>query len=165
MSSDILRELVISGLNKAYWIETEMEELVQMEALIEMGEGNKKDLETLTSDSETHKLILEKWFGKLELEIPTKKPSGLPAKSFDFSGMEAPQMFSEILKYEVLLKDMYKSASGERYKNGIESLIPQEKTRDEFLSDIEGLGKTEEGHIEICKRNVGGFKEIKGISD
>lgn len=165
MSSDIQRELVISGLNKAYWIETEMEELVHTEALIEMGEHDNGDLETLMSESETHRVILEQWFGKLKLEIPTKKPTGLPDKTFDFSGMEAPQMFSEILKYEVFLKDLYKSASGGRYKTGIESLIPDKKTRDKFLTDIEAIGKAEEHHMEICKRNIGGFKEIVGISD
>lgn len=161
-SKAINRDLVISILQKIYWLEAHMEELLLWETSIESGGTAKQALDTLIMDSEKHKILVEKWFDKLEIKPPVSPPTGFPEKMFDFSGMEVPEMFKHILKYEILAKGLYENLLNLEKEQSLKSLIPDEKDRAEFLILVKDLIEAESRHMEICKGNMGSFRRIMG---
>ena len=124
---DIQRELVISSLRKIYWIEARMEELLLWETLIESGGEAKQALDTLIRDSEKHRILIGDWLNRLAIKLPESPPAGLSAKAFDFSGKELPEMWKEILKYEILMKGQYENLLGAEFEPGIKLLIPDRR--------------------------------------
>ena len=159
---DIERELVISTLRKIYWIEARMEELLLWETLIESGGEAKQALDTLIRDSEKHRILIGDWLNRLGIKLPESPPAGLSAKAFDFSGKELPEMWKEILKYEILMKGQYENLLGAECEQGIKLLIPDEKEREEFVSHIKELINAESTHMEICRQSMGAFRRIIG---
>lgn len=160
MTSITNKEVLASRLQKMYWMEAEMEQMVLWESRIELMGEDASAIELLSADSERHHIILEKWLQKANIEIPTKVPAGLPIKIFDFEGMESQEMFKNIMKYEILARDTYIEAS--KSKDAIKELFPEESVQEEFIEEMEVLAKEEEQHRRICEEKVGGFKKIMG---
>lgn len=142
-----------------YWIESEMEQLGTWEARIELMDENIQALEVLSHDSDRHWITIEKWLTKAKIEIPQSRPKGVPDHAFDFEDMAGPDMFSKILKYEVLAENAYRDVENTD-PSIIAELIPDEGDREEFLADISQLIKDEEKHANICKKEIGGFTKV-----
>ncbi|WP_233564813.1 hypothetical protein [Methanohalophilus sp. RSK] len=155
------KETLKSQLQKMYWIETEMEQLVIWESRIELMGEDVDALERLANDSDNHGLQLKKWMEKASIPLPDKIPRGLPQKVFDFEDMDSPELFKAIMKYEILARDVYKNIT-ETDPYVIEELFPDESDQENFLKDMEHISKEEEGHRQICEERVGGFKTIRG---
>lgn len=149
-------------LQKIYWVEAHAEELVLWEALIESGEEAKQALDTLIRDSGRHRILVGDWLNRLGIKLPESPPAGLSAKTFDFSGKELPEMWKEILKYEILMKGQYENLMGAECEPGIKSLIPDETAREELVSQIKELINAESMHMEICRQSMGAFRRIIG---
>lgn len=161
-TNDLQKEAVISTLDKIYWIESQMEQLLLWESMIQSGDTAKESLFTLVQDSETHKNQIEKWLNKLNLKLPTQPPHGFPEKTFDFSGKEVPEMFKEILKFELLVKGLYEYLISPHGEESLRSLILDDNDRAEFKILILSLIAAETHHSEICKKNIGSFRRVMG---
>ncbi|HEY9245906.1 MAG TPA: hypothetical protein VIO11_03570 [Candidatus Methanoperedens sp.] len=159
-SNNPKKESILSILGKLYWLEYQMEQLLLWETMIQSGEKAKESLFTLIHDSEIHKNQLEKWFDKLNLNKPSQPPHGFPEKTFDFAGKEVPEMFSEILKYELLAKGMYEYLMSQH--EALKSLIIDDNDLTEFMSLLQNLATAETHHSEICRENIGSFRRIMG---
>jgi hypothetical protein len=155
------KEVLASKLQKIYWIETEMEHLAVWEARIELGGEETKAIETLSNDSGRHRLTIEGWLKKANIEVPTKTPAGLPVKIMNFEGMNSSEMFRAIMKYEILLRDSYFEIT-KTDKDVLQSMFPDNKELETFVSEVASLVKQEEQHRRICEKEVGGFKRIRG---
>ena len=153
------KEVLTSLLQKAYWIEVEMEQLVVWESRIELMGDDHEALAILSNDSDGHRLIVEKWLNKAKIPIPDKTPSGLPVKQFDFAGMDSREMFREIMKYEILARDTYTDIENADPAI-IYEMFDDEQDKDDFLSDMNTLINDEEKHRKICDNRVGGYKTI-----
>ncbi|MBP2031005.1 hypothetical protein J2755_001953 [Methanohalophilus levihalophilus] len=156
------KEALAFRLQKMYWMEAEMEQLGLWEARIELMGEDAEAIELLSADSERHHVILEKWLQKANIEIPTSKPAGLPSKNFDFDGMDSPEMFRNIMKYEILARDTYIEVRKSR--EAIKDLFIEESVQSEFIEDMGTLAKEEEQHRRICEERIGGFRKITGRS-
>ncbi|MBN2110695.1 MAG: hypothetical protein JW705_06365 [Methanosarcinaceae archaeon] len=154
------KEVLISLMQKMYWIEAEMEQMNTWEARIEMMDENLEALEILSHDSERHGSIVEKWLRKANIEVPETIPKGLPKHIFDFEGLSSPEIFSRIIKYEILAMNAYKDMLNTD-PGIIRALFGNENDRKEFLQDLEQLIKDEEKHTNICKKQIGGYLKIK----
>ncbi|WP_406656729.1 hypothetical protein V7O62_12815 [Methanolobus sp. ZRKC2] len=153
------REVLISLIQKMYWVESEMEQMNTWEARIEMMDENLEALEVLSHDSDRHGSIVEKWLKKANLEVPETTPKGLPKHIFNFDGLSAPEIFNQIVKYEILAMNAYKDMKNAD-PDVINVLFENENDRKEFLEDLEQLIKDEEKHTSICKKQIGGFMKV-----
>jgi hypothetical protein len=153
------KKVLVSLLQRMYWIESEMEQLGTWEARIEMMDENLEALEVLSHDSDLHGSIVEKWLKKANLEVPQTVPKGLPAHIFDFDGLSAPEMFGSIQKYEILAMNAYKDIRNAEAAV-VEELLPDQKDRTEFMQDMDRLIKDEEKHTNICKKQTQGFAKV-----
>jgi len=153
------KQILASQLQRMYWIESEMEQLGTWEARVELMDENIQALEVLSHDSDRHWLTLEKWLTKTNIEVPQSRPKGIPEHTFDFEGLAGPDMFSKILKYEILAENVYKDVKNTE-PSIIAELIPDENDRNEFLDDIEQLINDEGKHADICKKQIGGFAKV-----
>ncbi|WP_440953511.1 hypothetical protein [Methanococcoides sp. FTZ1] len=153
------KEILALNLQRMYWIETEMEQLVTWEAKIELEGEHKEALETLSNDSDNHALILEKWLNIANIDLPKSPPRGIPLKGFDFNRINVFEMFSEIRKYEILARDTYHSITSAE-PNVLEEAFPDEENREEFIKDMKHLVAEEERHKRICDEKIGGFARV-----
>ncbi|MEA1984278.1 MAG: hypothetical protein U9N13_01335 [Euryarchaeota archaeon] len=153
------KEILLSLLQKTYWIEVEMEQLVVWESRIELMGEDREALAILSNDSDGHRLIVEKWLNKARIPIPDKAPPGLPVKKFDFAGMDSRKMFREIMKYEILARDSYTDIENAD-SSIIDEMFDDEQDQKDFLSDMRKLIADEEKHRKICDNRVGGYKTI-----
>ncbi|WP_445474708.1 hypothetical protein ACT9XH_10055 [Methanococcoides methylutens] len=142
-----------------YWIETEMEQLAAWEARIELEGKYLEALETLSQDSDKHALILEKWLNIANIELPGSAPRGIPHRVFDFNRTNVYEMFGEIRKYEVLVRDTYHGIT-EAEPSVLEEVFPDEENRKEFIKDMKHLVAEEEKHKKICDEQIGGFTRV-----
>ncbi|WP_406659685.1 hypothetical protein V7O66_07485 [Methanolobus sp. ZRKC3] len=153
------KRILTSLLQKMYWIESEMEQLGIWEARIELMNENIEALETLSHDSDKHWIIIEKWLTKTNIKIPQSRPNGVPEHVFDFDGLAAQDIFSKILKYEVLSMNAYKDVLNTD-PTVIEELLPDENDKKDFLRDFKQLIVDEEKHAIICRKQIGGFAKV-----
>ena len=153
------KEVVVSMLQKMYWIEAEMEQFGTWEARIELMGEYTNTLHILQSDSENHRILLEKWMNLMNIDIPTSTPTGLPTKGFDFNGMDGPGIFKEIMKYEILVRDTYTDIVNAE-SNVLAELLPDDNDRNGFVSDLESVIKDEIMHAKLCEKIVGGYTTI-----
>ncbi|AKB85762.1 hypothetical protein [Methanococcoides methylutens] len=153
------KEILALTLQRMYWIETEMEQLVTWEARIELEGEHKEALEILSNDSDKHALILEKWLNIANIELPRSAPRGIPQKGFDFYRTNVFEMFSEIRKYEILARNTYHSITSAEPKV-LEETFPDEEQRGEFIKDMKHLVAEEERHKRICDDKIGGFTRV-----
>ncbi|AFV24819.1 hypothetical protein Mpsy_2616 [Methanolobus psychrophilus R15] len=153
------KKILVSLLQRMFWIESEMEQLGTWKARIEMMEENLEALELLSHDSDIHGSIVEKWLKKANLEVPQTVPNGLPPHIFDFDGLSAPEMFGNIQKYEILAMNAYKDIRNTEAAV-VEELLPDQEDRTEFMQDMDRLIKDEEKHTNICKKQTQGFAKV-----
>lgn len=154
------KEVLISLMQKMYWLELEMEQMGTWEGRLEMMDENLEALEILSHDSDKHGSIVKRWLTNANIEIPEEAPKGLPRHIFDFEGLSSPEIFSRIIKYEVLAMNAYKDMKNTE-PGIIEALFENENDRMEFLEDLEQLIKDEEKHANICKKQIGGYLKVK----
>ncbi len=146
-------------LQKMYWIESEMEQLVTWEGRIELMNENIEALEILSHDSDKHGEIVKKWLIKGNIRVPEQAPSGLPKHIFDFNGLANEEIFNTIMKYEILAMNVYKDMKKTDMEI-ITELFPDENDSMDFIKDMDKLIKDEEKHANICKKQIGGFAKI-----
>lgn len=145
-----------------YWSESEMEQLGLWSARIEMRGEHIDTIKRLSTDSERHKFVVEKWLNKLQVDIPVSAPRGLPNNISDFTGMAAQEMFAEIMKYDLLLKDVYSDVE-DTDSNLIQELLPNTADVAEFKADFKKLVLEESMHVKLCNRMIGGFGSIRAV--
>ncbi|TGC10738.1 hypothetical protein CUN85_04540 [Methanolobus halotolerans] len=143
-----------------YWVEMEMEQMGTWEGRLEMMDENLEALEILSHDSDKHGSIVEKWLRKAAIAIPEDTPKGLPKHIFDFEGLTSQEIFSKIVKYEILAMNAYKDMKNAD-SDVIITLFEDENDRTEFLEDLGQLIKDEEKHTSICNKQIGGYMKIK----
>lgn len=159
---EIYRDVFITTLQKIYWIEVQMEQLALWESMIESDEMAKKTIYKLMHDSEIHKKLLDEWLGKLNIKAPSSKPPGFPEKTFNFNEKHLPEIFKEIMKYELLVKGLYESILGPENEVLLNGFITNESERTKFITVIRGLVSAEKEHADICLTNIGSFRRIMG---
>lgn len=153
------KEILALTLQRMYWIETEMEQLVTWEAKIELEGEHREALETLSNDSDKHALILEKWLKIANIDLPKSAPRGIPQKGFDFYRTNVFEMFSEIRKYEIIARDTYHSLVASE-PDLLTEVFPDEDNRNDFIKDMKHLVAEEERHKRICDEKIGGFARV-----
>lgn len=159
---EIYQDVFITTFQKIYWIEVQMEQLALWESLIESDESAKKTIYKLMHDSEIHKNLLDGWLGKLNIKPPSSTPPGFPEKTFNFSEKQLPEIFKEIMKYELLVKGLYESIVSPENEVLLKRILPDESERTKFINVINGLVSAEKEHADICMTNIGSFRRIMG---
>lgn len=150
-----------SLLERAYWIEAEFEQSFQWEAYTNLSEKYRDKIFRLSHNSQGHKNVLKKIIKNLEgvsLERIEKKTS---QKEFEFkSGWQDSEIFTEILKYEYLVKDIYTRIREYTSEDLIEEVWKKDDP-EEFFKTFSYLIKQEEEHEEIVKAEAGKISRIK----
>lgn len=159
MDLEIEKKLLFLQLQRMYWIETQMEQLIEWEAKIELQWDYSKDLGSLSHDSDRHGLLLETWMEKLGVPLPTEPPKGLPTKLFDFKDSGYQAIFSEIMKFEIFSRDTYNSIA-QLDDEILDGIFDKKEDRIEFQHMMSYLVSEEERHREICDKKVGGYSTI-----
>ncbi|ABE51146.1 Hypothetical protein Mbur_0129 [Methanococcoides burtonii DSM 6242] len=159
LNSNDEKEILLLYLQRMYWVETEMEQPLEWEAKIELQGEFRDALEILSSDSDRHAMILEKWMKVLDIELPKEAPRGISKKIFDFKGESYYEIFSEIMKYEIFARDAYETIANTD-ENLLKEIFPEEDTRKQFLQSMNYLVTEEERHRTICAEKVGGYSTI-----
>jgi hypothetical protein len=154
------KEVLIALMQKMYWLELQMEQMGTWEGRLEMMDDNLEALEILSHDSDRHGSIVEKWLKKASIQIPESTPKGLPNHILNFEGLSSPEMFSMIVKYEILALNAYKDMKNAD-PDVIKALFEKEDDLEEFFEDLEQLIRDEEKHASICKKQIGGYMKVK----
>lgn len=141
-------------------MESQLEQLILWESELELEGVESEALQILSDDSERHRLIVEYWMEIADIGIPKEPPLGVPIKHFDFEGMDGPEMFQTIRKYEILAHSDYKKIAAINL-NVLQEFFGQEEKSSEFIKQMERIAK-EEHQRQICEERVGGFKTIRG---
>ncbi len=150
-----------SLLERAYWIEAEFEQSFQWEAYTTLSERHRDKIFRLSHDSQGHKTVLRKIIKNLDgvsMERIEKKAS---QKDFDFKpGWQDSEIFTEILKYEHLVKDIYTRIKDYTSEELIENIWEKDDP-EEFFTTFKYLIEQEEEHVEIVKPEAGKISRIK----
>jgi len=148
-------------LGRTYWLESEMELMIQWEAYKKLVGREEADvLFRLASDSAQHKLAimeLSSNLGDFDLDEIAKE---IKPETVDFSNMDVSEIFGEILRYENIAQDLYKR---------MRSLVPKEFVAQIWKGDdpvdyyrtINMLIKAEQTHIDLVKPLVGTVSRIR----
>jgi len=142
-------------------MESQLEQLILWESELELEGAETEALQILSNDSERHRLIVEYWMEIAEIAIPKEPPLGVPVKHFDFEGMDGPEMFQTIRKYEILAHSDYKKITS-MDQNVLQEFFGGKEKSNEFIKQMEKIAEEEERHRQICEERVGGFKTIRG---
>lgn len=73
-------------------------------------------------------------------------------------------VFDNLLKYEILARDMYTDVI-DADPVVLKEFLPDDGERSEFIYDIENIINDEKKHISICERMMPGFTDISWITD
>lgn len=147
-------------LTRAYWIESEMEIVVQWEAYMVLPETYRDVLFRLSHDSAAHKTYLKRISSKLEgfdLEESIKKMSD---RKFEFKGLIDEEIMAEILKFEYLSLDLYEKLYQHSSMKYIYKTWTCEDPEDYFKT-LYWLIEQEKKHIELVKPLAGRIERIK----
>lgn len=142
-------------------MESQLEQLILWESELELEGVESEALQILSDDSERHRLIVEYWMEIADIGIPKEPPLGVPVKHFDFEGMDGPEMFQTIRKYEILAHSDYKKITS-MDQNVLQEFFGGKEKSNEFIKQMEKIAEEEERHRQICEERVGGFKTIRG---
>ena len=156
------RDEFLLFLGKAYWLETQFENIMQWEAYMTV----KKDiyrnvLFQLSHDSEKHKEILKKFVTNLN-DINTKKlkeQAGMMKKEFNFKGKWDEEILTELLKNEYLALDIYTKLYTYTDKDLIKK-IWKGKDSELFFKQLKFLIKEEKKHINLLTPLAGKLERI-----
>lgn len=145
-------------LGRAYWIEGTFENSAEWEVFTEAGSQFGDIIFQLASDSQIHKSLLEEIASNLGIDIKEISNESKP-KEFNFEGKRVEDMFSELSKYEELMKELYTRL----YNNtGKQLIIENWKGEDpqKYFYKLKWLISEEERHIEIIKPHKADYVRI-----
>jgi rubrerythrin len=152
----------LSLLGKAYWLETQFENIMQWQAYMTVKNESYRDvLFQLSHDSEKHKGILLQLITHFE-EVTTQtleQYSGMMEKEFDLKGKWDEEIITELLKNEFLALDVYTKL----YRYTDKELIKKMwKGSDShlFFKQLEFLISEENKHINLLTPLAGKLERI-----
>lgn len=147
----------LSLLGKAYWLETQFENIMQWQAYMTVKNNSYRNvLFQLSHDSEKHKGIIIQLITHFK-DVSSKTledHSGMLEKEFDLKGKWDEEIITELLKNEYLaldvytklhtyldkefLKKMWKGSDSELFFKHLEFLINEEKKHINLLTPLAG---------------------------
>jgi hypothetical protein len=152
----------LSLLSKAYWLETQFENIMQWQAYITVkNETYRNALFIISHDSEKHKGILLQFVENLEgiSRQDVEEQAGLKQKEFDLKGKWDEEIITELLKNEHLVLDVYT-----KLHMYIDTELIQKmwkgKHPEEFFTQLEFLMREEKKHINILTPLAGKLERI-----
>lgn len=152
----------LSLLGKAYWLETQFENIMQWEAYMTVkNESYRSALFTLSHDSEKHKTILTQLVMNFE-GITTKTledHSGLKQKEFDLRGKWDEEIITELLKNEYLALDVYTKLYMHTDRGFLQRIWKGDNF-EVFFKQLEFLMKEENKHITLLTPLAGRLERI-----
>lgn len=152
-------EELSSFIGRAYWLESQMELILELEAYMVVPENFRDVLFQISHDSTEHKVILKKLATNLDGLDLNKSIEKYIERKFDFKNMMDEEIMGEILKYERLSLDIYERlylSSGKKY---IE-IIWTEKDYMDYFKILKWLIAQEKYHIELIKPFSGKIERI-----
>jgi hypothetical protein len=156
------KEEFLSLLGKAYWLETQFENIMQWQAYMTIKKDSYRNvLFQLSHDSEKHKGILTQLITNFE-DITTKTledHSGMMKKEFDLKGKWDEEIITELLKNEYLALDVYTKLYMYTDKEFIEKTWRGENPN-EFFKHMEFLINEEKKHIHLLTPLAGKLERI-----
>lgn len=152
-------EELASILGRAYWIESEMELVIQWEAYMKLPEKFRDVLFRLSHDSATHKSYLKRLSSNLEKFDLNEATKSMQEKKFDFKGMLDEEIMSEILRYEILSLDLYEKLYQQSSMTFIYKIWKGEEPEDYFKM-LYWLIEQEKEHIELVRPLTGKIERI-----
>jgi len=152
----------LSLLGKAYWLETQFENILQWQAYMTVKNENYRGaLFTLSHDSEKHKMILTQLITNFEgITAETlERAAGMKQKDFDLKGKWDEEIITELLKNEYLALDIYTKLFMYTDRNFLQNIWKGEKP-DLFFKQLEYLMKEEKKHINLLTPLAGRLERI-----
>ncbi len=137
-------------LEKAYWIETQLELSAEWEAYLTAGEKYRDILFEIAHDSELHKRVMERLCETLYGidKGGFRQPENTQA--FNFQEMLDEEIIKEVMKYEELAHDIYSKL----LEHTSPELVEKHWTRSDpsdYFKDLRWLTKEEERHVALLK--------------
>lgn len=152
----------LSLLGKAYWLETQFENIMQWQAYMTIKNDSYRNvLFQLSHDSEKHKEILIKLISNF-VDVTTKtleERAGMKEKEFDMKGKWDEEILTELLKNEYLALDVYTKLHMYTDKEFIEK-IWKGKNPNQFFKNMEFLINEEKKHINLLTPLAGKIERI-----
>lgn len=152
----------LSLLGKAYWIETQLENIMQWQAYMTMkNDINRDALFIISHDSEIHKGIILKLTADFEgITAKTlEEQSGLKEKEFNLNGKWDEEIITELLKNEYLALDVYTKLYIHTDKEFIKKIWRGE-TPELFFKQLKFLMIEEKKHINLLTPLAGKLERI-----
>lgn len=157
-----LRNEFLSLLGKAYWLESQFENIMQWQAYMSVKNDAYRDvLFQLSHDSEKHKgiiLQLITHFEEVTAEI-LEDHSGMAEKEFDLKGKWDEEIITELLKNEYLALDVYTKLYTYTDKEFIKK-IWKGSDSELFFKQLEFLMNEEKKHINLLTPLAGKLERI-----
>ena len=146
---------------RAYWIESEFEQSFQWQAYTALSEEYRDIVFRLSHDSEGHKAVLTDIIQNLNDVSMDRIKENQKQRDFQFkSNWQDSEIFTEILKYEFLVKDIYKRIKNHTSEELIKD-IWDGKNLDEFFLTMKYLIEQEDKHVNLIKPHAGNIKRIR----
>lgn len=150
-----------SLLERAYWIEAEFEQSFQWEAYTNLSEKYRDKIFRLSHDSQGHKTILKKIIKNLDGVSLERIKKNARKEKFDIKpGWQDSEIFTEIFKYEQLVKDIYKRIERHTSPKLIDEIWKKENS-EEFFKTFQYLIEQEEEHEDIVRPEAGKISRIR----
>ncbi|KYK20238.1 hypothetical protein AYK25_01480 [Thermoplasmatales archaeon SM1-50] len=156
------QEEFLSLFGKAYWLETQFENIMQWQAYMTIKNENYRNaLFQISHDSEKHKIILTQLITHLK-EVTVKNLedyAGLKEKEIDFKGKWDEEIITELLKNEHLALDLYTKLHTFTDKEFLKKIWTGSNS-DQFFKHLEFLIKEEKKHITLLTPLAGKLERI-----
>lgn len=156
------RDEFLSLLGKAYWLETQFENIMQWQAYMTIKKDSYRNvLFQLSHDSEKHKDILTQLIKNFE-DVTTKtleEHAGMMKKEFDLKGKWDEEIITELLKNEYLALDIYTKLHLYTDKEFIQGMW-KTSSPDQFFKHMEFLINEEKKHINLLTPLAGKLERI-----
>jgi rubrerythrin len=157
-----MRNEFLSLLGKAYWLETQFENIMQWQAYMSVKNDSYHNvLFQLSHDSEKHKGILVQLITHFE-DVTTEtleEHSGMFKKEFDLKGKWDEEIITELLKNEYLALDVYTKLHSYTDKDFIKKMWKGTNS-DLFFKQLEFLINEEKKHINLLTPLAGKLERI-----
>jgi hypothetical protein len=152
----------LSLFGKAYWLETQFENIMQWQAYMSVKNDNYRNvLFQLSHDSSKHKGILTKLIKNLK-DVTIKKledHAGMTEKEFDFKGKWDEEILTELLKNEYIALDIYNKLYTYTDKEFIKKICKNSDNK-LFFKQLEFLINEEKKHINLLIPLAGKLERI-----
>jgi len=152
----------LSLLGKAYWLETQFENIMQWQAYMTIkNDSYRNALFQISHDSEKHRTILTQLIKNFkDVTVNTIEDyASLKEKDMDFKGKWDEEIITELLKNEHLVLDIYTKLHTYTDKEFLQK-IWKGSSSDQFFKHLEFLKKEEEKHILLLTPLAGKLERI-----